>query len=258
MKRLLAIGLLTLVSVTGPAQAEEQRVVRLASDFTYPPFNYRDPEGKPVGFDIEIADALCQEMQVKCEWVMQDWSGLIPALLANKADAIMASMRITEDRKKKVLFTHKYYQTPARFVAREKDHVEISKAGLKGKAIGVQRGTIHDTYVTDMFGDVADIKRYSGQEEVYLDASSGRLDVVFGNSDQLALAFLDQDAGKDFVFVGEAVKDPKYIGEGTALALRKRDEKLANEFNQAIATIRANGKYDEIANRYFNFDIYGD
>ncbi|WP_020405397.1 transporter substrate-binding domain-containing protein [Hahella ganghwensis] len=230
MMRLMVTGFLAFASMTGYVQAEEKQVVRLASDFTYPPFNYRDPDGKPVGFDIEIADALCQEMQVKCEWVMQDWSGLIPALLSNKADAIMASMRITEDRKQKVLFTHKYYQTPARFAARAADQIDISKAGLKGKTIGVQRGTIHDHYVTDMFGDVAEIKRYNGQEEVYLDASSGRLDVVFGNSDQLALAFLDKDSGKEFTFFGEAVKDPKYIGEGTALALRKKRYQTCRRF----------------------------
>ena len=258
MKKLVAAGLIVMASLTGVAQADEGRVVRLASDFTYPPFNYRDPEGNPVGFDIEIANALCAEMQVKCEWVIQDWAGLIPALLANKADAIMASMRITEDRKQKVLFTHKYYQTPARFVARAGDNITIDKQGLEGKKIGVQRGTIHDTYVTEKFGDVADIKRYNGQEEVYLDAASGRIELIFGNSDQLLLAFLDQDNGKDFAFVGEPVTDKAYIGEGTALALRKRDKALADDFNQAIAAIRSNGTYDEIAHRYFSFDIYGD
>ncbi|MCL6417657.1 ABC transporter substrate-binding protein [Aestuariirhabdus sp. Z084] len=258
MKMKMAFGAALLSLLASFTQAAEQQVVRLASDFTYPPFNYKNADGKPVGFDIEIADALCAQMKVKCEWVTQDWDGLIPALLVRKADAIMASMRITEDRKKKVLFTHKYYKTPARFVAREDAKLVISKAGLKGKTIGVQRGTIHDNYVSDKFGDVVNIKRYSGQDEVYLDAANGRLDAIFGNSDQLLLAFLEKDSGKGFGFVGEPVTDPAYIGEGTALALRKGDEKLAQQFNQAIAAIRADGTYDKIAGKYFSFDIYGD
>lgn len=239
----------------GVAVAKE---VRLASDFTYPPFNYKNAEGLPVGFDIEIADALCKQAKLECTWVSQGWDALIPSLMARKSDVIMASMRITEDRKKKVLFTDKYYQTPARFVTSKTADFTIDKTGLAGKTIGVQQGTIHDRYVTDVFGDVANIKRYSGQDEVYLDMQNGRLDATFGNADQLSLAFLDKPEGQSFTFKGVAVTDKAYIGEGTALALRKQDKALANKFNQAIKAIRANGTYDKIAAKYFDFDIYGE
>ncbi|WP_415721952.1 ABC transporter substrate-binding protein [Photobacterium ganghwense] len=257
MKKYVGMGLLLATTLFANAQAAE-RPVRLASDFTYPPFNYKDETGTPKGFDIEIADALCTEAQLKCEWITQSWDGLIPSLLARKADVIMASMRITEERKQRVLFTDKYYQTPARFVAAKSANMVIDKAGLTGKTIGVQLGTIHDRYVTDMFGDVAKIQRYTGQDEVYMDIQSGRLDAVFGNSDQLALAFLDKPRGADYTFVGEPVTDTAYIGEGTALALRKQDKQLAEKFNQAIQAIRENGTYDRIASKYFKFDIYGE
>ncbi|MGV2986446.1 ABC transporter substrate-binding protein [Vibrio sp. E150_011] len=237
--------------------AVQAKEIRLASDFTYPPFNYKNNEGTPVGFDIEIADALCEEAKLDCTWVSQSWDALIPSLLARKSDVIMASMRITEERKSKVLFTNKYYQTPARFVAAKSADFTIDKAGLTGKTIGVQQGTIHDRYVTDHFADVADIKRYSGQDEVYLDLQNGRLDTTFGNSDQLALALLEKPEGASFEFKGKAVTDKAYIGEGTALALRLQDKALAEKFNQAIDTIRANGTYDKIAAKYFTFDIYG-
>ncbi|MHC6529877.1 MULTISPECIES: ABC transporter substrate-binding protein [unclassified Vibrio] len=232
--------------------------VRLASDFTYPPFNYMDADGKPAGFDIEIADALCQQAQLDCTWVSQNWDALIPSLLARKSDVIMASMRITEERKQRILFTHKYYQTPARFVASAEATFSMDQTGLEGKTIGVQQGTIHDRYVTDKFGAIASIKRYTGQDEVYIDMQNGRLDVTFGNADQLMLAFLDKAIGKGFEFKGDAVTDKAYIGEGTALALRKQDQALAEKFNQAIDAIRANGTYDKIAAKYFSFDIYGE
>lgn len=257
MKKIMTLAMVVCSMWWLPVQAADQQVVRLASDFTYPPFNYKDAKGQPAGFDIEIAAALCQAANFKCEWTTQDWDGLIPALLARKSDVIMASMRITEERKKRILFTNKYYQTPARFVAKSHADFTIDKSGLTGKNIGVQIGTIHDNYVTEKFGDVANIKRYKGQDEVYLDLESGRLDAAFGNADQLQLAFLDKPLGKGFALVGAPVTDKAYVGEGTALALRKQDKKLAEAFNKAIAEIRQNGTYDKIASKYFNFDIYG-
>lgn len=253
-KMLCAIACAATLIAT-PIVAKE---VRLASDFTYPPFNYKDTNGQPVGFDIEIADALCSEAKLECTWVSQGWDSLIPSLLARKSDVIMASMRITEERKQRVLFTNKYYQTPARFVAKSGSGLALTKLDLKDKVIGVQSGTIHDRYVTDKFGDVAEIKRYSGQDEVYIDLKNGRLDLTFGNSDQLALAFLDKEIGQDFEFIGKPVTDKAYIGEGTALALRLQDQELAEKFNKAIDTIRSNGTYDKIAAKYFSFDIYGE
>ncbi|MCL9774715.1 ABC transporter substrate-binding protein [Vibrio methylphosphonaticus] len=251
----LTLGLACITAIfCSSIQAKE---IRLASDFTYPPFNYKNNEGTPVGFDIDIAEALCQEAKLNCTWVSQSWDALIPSLLSRKSDVIMASMRITEERKQKVLFTDKYYQTPARFVAAKKASFSIDKAGLTGKTIGVQQGTIHDRYVTDHYADVAEIKRYSGQDEVYLDLQNGRLDATFGNSDQLALALLEKPEGATFEFKGSAVTDKAYIGEGTALALRLKDQELADKFSQAITTIRANGTYDKIAAKYFTFDIYG-
>lgn len=255
MKKITIIAACAVSLLSSVAVAKE---VRLASDFTYPPFNYKNAQGTPVGFDIEIADALCAQAKLECTWVSQSWDALIPSLLARKSDVIMASMRITEERKQRILFTDKYYQTPARFVAKQASQIEISKQGLKDKAIGVQQGTIHDRYVTDKFADVAEIKRYTGQDEVYLDMQNGRLDVTFGNSDQLALAFLEKEEGKGFEFKGEPVTDKAYIGEGTALALRKQDKQLAEKFSKAIAEIRANGTYDKIAAKYFSFDIYGE
>jgi len=255
----LSIAAIILSSILiSPLQAKETKVVRLSSDFTYPPFNYKNSDGKPVGFDIEIADALCAEAKLTCEWVTQSWDGLIPGLLSRKSDVIMASMRITEERKKRILFTDKYYQTPASFVAKKEASFTIDKAGLKGKTIGVQIGTIHDNYVTKVYGDVAEIKRYAGQDEVYIDLANGRLDTAFANSDQLVLAFLEKDHGTGFALKGALVTDKAYVGEGTALALRKKDKALAEKFNKAIAAIRKNGTYEKIASSYFTFDIYGE
>lgn len=255
MKKLVTILGIAATCLSVQVMAE---TVKLGSDFTYPPFNYKNEQQVPVGFDIEIADALCAEAKLDCEWVTMGWDGLIPGLLSRKIDVIMASMRITEDRQKRVLFTDRYYKTPAQFAGRSDRTFDVSPEGLKGLNIGVQRGTIHDTYISDKFGDEVNILRYDGQAEVYMELVNERLDLVFANSDQLALSFLNTEDGKAFEFVGKPVTDEAYVGKGTALALRKRDTELAEKFNAAIAAIRANGTYDEIAAKYFSFDIYGD
>ena len=152
--------------------AKDWSKIRIGVEGAYPPFSAVTTSGELIGFDIDIANALCEEIGAECTLVQQDWDGIIPALLARKYDAIIASMSITEERKKKVAFTGKYYSTPAKFAQRKGAGIEISKEGLAGKTVGVQRATIHDNFVTGEFGDSIDIKRYGTQDEAYLDAVS--------------------------------------------------------------------------------------
>lgn len=239
------------------AGAKEWKEVRIGVEGAYPPFSLVDKDGKLQGFDIDITYALCDAMKVKCTLVKQDFDGLIPSLLAKKIDAIIASMSITEERKQKVDFTHKYYNSPAKFVRKKGSGMEITKAGLKGKTVGVQQSTVHDTYLTDNYGDVVSIKRYGTLDDAYLDLAAGRLDLLLADSVAVKDGLLDKPAGKDFEFVGPDLTDPKWFGEGIGIAVRKQDTELREKFNKAIDAIRANGTYKKIQDKYFNFDIYG-
>ncbi len=250
----LAIG--TTLGAT-QADAKEWKKVRIGVEGAYPPFSEVTADGKLVGFDIDIANALCEEMKVECELVTQDWDGIIPALLARKYDAIIASMSITEERKQKVDFTNKYYNTPAKFVRKKGSGIEITMEGLKGKTVGVQRATIHDNFVTEVYGDEVEVKRYASQDEAYLDMVAGRVDLLLADSVAMQGGFLDTDDGKGFEFVGPDFSDPKYFGDGAGIALRKDDDDLREKLNQAIETIRSNGKYKAIQDKYFDFDVYG-
>ncbi|MCH7932246.1 MAG: transporter substrate-binding domain-containing protein, partial [Proteobacteria bacterium] len=159
MKRLSTVvfAAVALALVAGVASAKEWKKIRIGVEGAYPPFSWVEPDGTLKGFDIDITNALCKEIGAECNLVQQDWDGIIPALLARKYDAIIASMSITEERKKKVAFTDKYYNTPAKFVRRKGSGIEINKASMKGKAVGVQRATTHDNFITGEFGDAVEI-----------------------------------------------------------------------------------------------------
>ena len=241
----------------GALQAKDWTKIRIGVEGAYPPFSSIAPDGQIVGFDIDIAMALCAEMKAECTLVAQDWDGIIPALLAKKYDMIVASMSITEERKQKVDFTKKYYQTPARFVAKNGTFTEISKETLAGKKVGVQRATTHDSFLTDNFGDSVEIVRYATQDEANLDLVAGRVDLLLADSVTLSEGLLKTEQGKDFGFVGPAYSDEKWFGLGAGIAVRKSDTDLRDKLNAAIDAIRANGTWDKIAAKYFDFDVYG-
>ena len=257
-KSIIALCIAAVWAVAGlQAEAKEWKKVRIGVEGAYPPFSFVDPEGNLQGFDIEIAHALCAAMKVECVLITQDWDGIIPALLARKYDAIIASMSITEERKKKVDFSDKYYQTPAKFAAPKGAGIEISEEGLEGKSIGVQRATIHDKYLTDNYGDVVEIKHYGTLDEVYLDLSSGRIDMLLADSVAVSDGFLKTREGEGFEFVGPDLNDPRWFGNGAGIALRKGEDELREMFNQAITTIRSDGTYQKVQEKYFDFDVYG-
>jgi arginine/ornithine transport system substrate-binding protein len=252
----LAIAALAVVSST--ATAGEWKKIRIGVEGAYPPFSWVEPDGTLKGFDIDIADALCKQMGAECTKVQQDWDGIIPSLLARKYDAIIASMSITEERKKKVAFTDKYYNTAAKFVRKKGSGIEINKESMKGKIVGVQRATTHDNFITEEFKGTVEIKRYATQDEAYLDAVAGRVDLLLADSVAMDDGFLKTDQGKDFEFVGPDYTDPKYFGIGAGIAIRKKDTDLVEKFNKALDTILKNGTYKAINDKYFKFNVYGE
>lgn len=255
-KPTVVASLLVAAMFASSASTQAQKQIRIGVEGAYPPFSSVTESGKLEGFDIDIALELCKTIGAECSLVPQDWDGIIPALLARKYDAIVASMSITEERKKKVAFTNKYYSEAAKFVRKKGSGIQISKSGLSGKSVGVQRATTYDNFITDEFGKSVTIKRYGTQDEAYLDLVAGRIDLLLGSSIVVFAGFLSTEQGARFEFAGPSYSDPKYFGEGVGIAVRKNDTELAEKFNQAIRTIRSNGKYKAINDKYFNFDIY--
>jgi len=253
-KKLLFIALAGMIALSaGRASAEPLRV---GVEGAYPPFSWTEADGSMKGFDIDFAYAVCERLGRECELVKQDWDGMIPALLANKFDVIIASMSITEERKKKVDFSNKYYNTPAKMIAKKNSGLSDTNESLTGKRVGVQRGTTHQCYVEKFFPG-AELVLYGTQEEVFQDLAAGRLDAQLSDSIQGKEGFLDTDAGKDFEFLGGDQVDVECMGEGAGIAMRKGNDDLMAAINNAIEAIRADGSYKTMNDKYFPFDIFG-
>ncbi|WP_440995330.1 ABC transporter substrate-binding protein [Arhodomonas sp. SL1] len=250
MKKLrLAIAAAAAAALGIGAAAQAADNIRIATEGAYPPFNFIDESGEVKGFDVDIANALCEEMGADCELVIQDWDGIIPGLVAGKYDAIIASMSITPERQEAVTFSERYYSNKLQFIA-AKDSDFGPEGDLGGTAIGAQRATIAAQWLEENTEDVT-VRLYDTQENAFLDLASGRVDAILADK-YVSWEWLESEQGSDYEFKG----DPVYEDDEIAIAVRKGNTELAERFSEAIEAIRADGTYQRINEKYFPFDIY--
>ena len=236
-----------ILLATGSAGATG--TLRVATSADYPPFNYFDEENRLSGFDIDIARALCDEMEVRCVFIQREWAFLIPALLAGEFDAIAASMSITEKRQRIVSFTNHYYRNASHFVTSKGS--DFDPKWPEGKTIGAMRATIASDWLEENFAGIATVRLYRGQTELLHALVNAHVNAIFG--DVLGLhAWLNTVEGATFRFIGEGI----HLDEGIGIAVRHEDEALRLQLNGALRALIANGTYRRINARYFPFSIH--
>ena len=245
-KKFLLAAAATLVFSANALAVDKYKV---GIEGAYPPFNNKNPSGQVVGFDYDIAMALCAKMKAECEVVTSDWDGIIPALNAKKYDFIVSSLSITEDRKQAVDFTDPYYSNKQQFVAKKGGEFKTDIDSLKSKQLGTQRSTQAATWLEDNVG--GDIKLYDTQENAYLDLSSGRVDGLLADKYAIYGWLKDDPAGKDYEFKGEPINEDDKVG----IALRKGETDLRTKLNLALKEIKEDGTYKKINDKYFPFSI---
>jgi polar amino acid transport system substrate-binding protein len=251
----LAFALGGLVGSSAPSAAGDWSKIRIGTEGAAAPFNYHDASGRLRGFDIDIAQALCDRIGAKCEFIAVQFDGIILALQNNQIDAIATSMSITEKRKKVVDFTDRYFTNYRRFLSCQGRLAEdTSPAGMKGRAIGTQGGTAADDYLEAFYKD-AEIRTYKTMDDAYQDIAAGRLDAVL-SSEAHSYGFMQTAAGKTCKLVGERLVNDKIFGSGVGIALRKTDTDLRDKLNAALKQILADGTYEAINKKYFPFSIY--
>ena len=264
------LGLLISLFLTLGANAGS---IKIGTEGAYPPWNSKDASGKLIGFEVELANALCEIMKHNCTIVEQDWDGMIPALTSKKFDAIMAGMSITAERMKTINFSQGYADEVASLAVMKGSSIanmntpaginlsiggsNVDKAlktissSLSGKTVCTQIGTIHQNFLES--GDVGEInlKTYKTQDEVNLDLTNGRCDVALA----AASSFDDyaKKSGEAVVLTGPTFSGGAF-GNGVGVGIRKGDSKLLNDFNAAIDKARDEGIISKLAIKWFGFD----
>lgn len=241
MKKLLLATL--LASVTFGTFAADK--IRFASSATYPPFESLGSDNQIVGFDIDLAKALCAEMKAECSFTNNPFDSLVPALKFRRYDAVISGMDITPERSKQVSFTQPYYANSAIVIASKGKYNSLAE--LKGKRVGIENGTTHQKFLQEQHPEITAVA-YDSYQNAILDLKNNRLDGIFGDT-----AVVNQwlKANPNLSTVGEHVTDSAYFGTGLGIAVRKDNDALLAKLNAAIDTLRANGTIDKINQRWF-------
>ncbi|MDR3428959.1 MULTISPECIES: transporter substrate-binding domain-containing protein [Silvimonas] len=247
---------LALAIGSSVALAQKAAVIRIGIEAAYPPFESKSVSGKLQGFDIDIANALCKKIEAQCSWVEMPFDNLIPALQANRFDAIHSAMNITEERLKSIAFTDPIYAVPVQLIANKKSHLTPDVSSLKGKRIGVLQGSIMATYAKTRWEPKGvTVVEYSNQDKVYMDLLANNIDASLQESQAAYSGFLRTDIGSAFGYAGAPIKDASIFGPGVGIGLRKSDTALRQQLNDAIAALKADGTFDKIAKHYFQVDV---
>ncbi len=251
----VAVWAAVLATPFAQAQAPGWAKLRVGVEGNYPPFSKLGADGKLAGFDIDIARALCARIKAECTLVQQEWDGMMPALSAKKFDMIVASMTISDERKKAADFSDPYYDVPSRWVAKAGAFKDHTAADFKDKKIIVLRNSPRAKHVADQYKG-SSVLLVSKETDVYLELAAGRGDIGFGSSVVSSDAFLKTPQGKGFAQVGATVRLDGG-GGGVGIAFRKGEDALRLKVNEALKSIKADGSYKALAAQYFDFDVSG-
>jgi polar amino acid transport system substrate-binding protein len=255
MRKILAIAAAALLTATA-AQAESLKV---GTECTYHPFNYRTDDGKLTGYDVDVANEVAKRIGAEIEFVCQEWKGMIPALLAGKFDLIVASMSITEKRLKQIDFSGPYRVSIGQFVGKPGLELfkgdEINPDGFKGVKIGLERATTYEAWIKATVPS-AEVAYYDNNEAMYLDLAAGRVDAIMTNPMKAYLKFLSKEGNDKFAVLGPQIAEEKYFGIGVGIGLRQGQDALKGRLNDALKAMTDDGTLSKFGRRYFPFTIH--
>jgi polar amino acid transport system substrate-binding protein len=235
---------------------QRRAVLRFVTEGDFPPFNYSDADGALTGFNVDLARALCLEVNAACDIKVRPWEELYPALLAGEADGAIAAQRVSWGGVAKVEFSDRYLHTPGHFAGkRDGALLEMSPEALEAKTIAVARGTAHEAYLKAFFHESA-IKTYDNVELARDALVDGKVSFLFDDGISLSLWINGTNSRQCCELKGGGFLEPKYFGDGIAIALPKSDAPLKILINAALAKVRESGRFDELIQRYFPARIY--
>jgi len=226
-------------------------VIRFLTETDYPPFNYAGPDGAPVGFNVDLARMICEEIKVACTVQMRRYDTLIDSLNANQGDAVIASFAATPAMRKRVDFSHPYYRTPARFVARRNAGiVDVRPQALEGRKVGVVAGTAHEAYLKMLFTE-AELRPFPDVAAAREALKKGEVDLLFGDGISLSFWLNGTGSAGCCAFVGGPYMESRFFGEGVGIAVRRGNDLLRQAINWALFRLWEQGRFTDLWLRYF-------
>ncbi|WP_129991428.1 transporter substrate-binding domain-containing protein [Rahnella sp. CFA14(1/10)] len=250
MKKIQVAALMAMILGSALAHAEDE-TLRVGADLSYPPFQFRDAAGTPTGFEIDVTNAICKEMKVKCDYVVSSFDAEIPSLIAKKVDFI-SPQGATEKRRKVIDFSDFVYHIPTRLVVQKGSPLLPTPESLQGKRIAVQQGSIQEMYANTFWQPKGvDVVAYADQDTIYQDLVAGRLDGALSPAVAVTFGFLNKPEGRNFTLTGPEVRDDKLFSIGSSYGLRKGDDHIKKLLNDGLAKIMADGTWEKIKTHYF-------
>jgi polar amino acid transport system substrate-binding protein len=226
-------------------------VIRFMTEVDYPPFNFAGPDGNPVGFNVDLARMICEELKVNCTVQMRRFDTLFDALNENRGDAAIASIAVSDQTRRRVDFSDPYYRPSARFVGRRASPIDnVSPERLEGKKVAVVAGSAHEQYLRMLFTE-AEPRPYRDAETAREALRRGDVDLLFG--DGYALSFWLNGASSTgcCVFIGGPFVESHYFGEGVGVAVKRGNDTLRMGINWALFRIWETGRFTDLWLRYF-------
>ncbi len=238
------------------AAGENRVVLRFLTDSGFPPFNFYDEDGILTGFNVDLARAICLELGVTCDIKALPWAQLVPALQRADADAVIAGHAVTAEMVGKVTFTNPYFRTPGRFaVRRDSSDFAATPEGLEGRRIGIVQGTAHEAFIRRFFLS-SRIESFPDPEKAREALLERRIDALFDDAVSLAFWLNGTLSRQCCAFRSGAYLEPRFFGDGIAIAVKKDDLELRAKLNSALTKVRQSGRFQELVSRYFPFQIY--
>ncbi|WP_371348979.1 transporter substrate-binding domain-containing protein [Ancylobacter sp. IITR112] len=230
--------------------------IRFVTTEDYPPFSFRGEDGRPTGFNVDIARAICTELAIRCTLEILPFDELVEALESGKADAAIAGIAISAASRERSDFSDRYFRSPARFVARRGDgELKVTPNALASKSVGVVGDTAHEAYLRDFFNEIA-IRRFADADMARAALQKGEVDLLFGDGVQLALWLNGTASAGCCVFVGGPFTESLYFGEGMGIAVKRGNDPLRQSLNYALAQLWEEGVYTDLYLRWFPISVY--
>ncbi|GAB1398933.1 basic amino acid ABC transporter substrate-binding protein [Aminivibrio sp.] len=244
-KCILALFVLVLFSSAAFAVAAAPKVLKVGTESTYPPYEFRDEKNNLKGFDIDLMEAIAEKIGMTIEWVDMPFDSLIPSLLAKKIDIVAAGMSATEERAKKVSFSMNYEVSMSAFLVAADNDTMKTPADMKGKTVAVQLGTVQETYSQSLEG--VTVKSFQKFDDCVREVILGRVDATLMDI-PVAKSYVEH---KDFTGKIKIGFVQEITGSGKALAMNLEDKELQEKVNGALAEMDKSGELQKMRDLWF-------